>query len=196
MRMQRTRCSKRSVSKLFKVLQNWGHMSIEKLPDQSQSTNTIKIIRCLNCGNERQITDQWLKEISSKLSSDESIIDESEITRYLNRLYCSKCKEKNFLTYTAKQSVQNQETIEMNHSTANIGEHDPKRFNQAALETKRNIDRECYLDALERKKERDKQSGGIPEYEEGVLRAEFGTREDYKRMRGSDFGDMMKRRNE
>lgn len=157
-------------------------MPIEKLPDQNQPINVIKIIRCRNCGNERQITDQWLKEVSSKLSKNNSIINESEITRYLYRLYCSKCEGRDTeITSTSKQNEQAPEVI--NNS-------------QVALETKHNIDRETYLAALERKKERDKRAGGIPEYEEGAPRAEWGTREDYKKMRGGDFGDMMRRQNE
>ncbi|MBU1184332.1 MAG: hypothetical protein KJ663_04080 [Proteobacteria bacterium] len=157
-------------------------MPIEKLPDQNQSINVIKIIRCRNCGNERQITDQWLKEVSSKLSENNSNINESEITKYLYRLYCSKCKGRDTeITSTSKQNEPDPEAM---------------NFNQAALETKKNLDGESYLAALERKKERDKQAGGIPEYEEGAPRAEWGTREDYKKMRGGDFGDMMRRQNE
>ena len=53
-----------------------------------------------------------------------------------------------------------------------------------------------YLAALNRKKERDKQTGGIPEFEDGMPRTEFGTREDHKKMRGRDYGDMLRRRNE
>lgn len=37
---------------------------------------------------------------------------------------------------------------------------------------------------------------GIPEYEEGTLRSEWGTREDHRKMRACDWGDMQKRRKE
>ena len=37
---------------------------------------------------------------------------------------------------------------------------------------------------------------GIPEYEEGTLRSEWGTRGDHKKMRARDWGDMQKRRKE
>jgi len=61
---------------------------------------------------------------------------------------------------------------------------------------KKKLDHEAYLAALERKRERDHQTGGIPEYEEGAPRSEFGTRDEYKKMRGRDFSDIRKRRNE
>lgn len=56
--------------------------------------------------------------------------------------------------------------------------------------------REDYLAALERKKERDKQTGGIPEYEEGFPKTEMVSREDHKKMRARDYGDMKRRQNE
>ncbi len=74
--------------------------------------------------------------------------------------------------------------------------HNNLHTNSPAQITKSELDREAYLAALERKKERDKQSGGIPEYEEGTLRSEWGTREEHKKMRASDWGDMQKRRKE
>jgi len=67
---------------------------------------------------------------------------------------------------------------------------------QVPRSTKNKLDQEAYLAALERKKERDRQSGGIPEYEEGTQRAEWGTREDHRKMRAHDWGDMQKRRKE
>ena len=45
--------------------------------------------------------------------------------------------------------------------------------------------REDYLAALKRKKERDKQTGGIPEYEEGYPKTEMGSREDHKKNAGT-----------
>lgn len=53
-----------------------------------------------------------------------------------------------------------------------------------------------YEAALERKRERDAKTGGIPEYEDGYPRDEFGTRDDHKKMRGRDWGDMKRRSRE
>jgi len=67
---------------------------------------------------------------------------------------------------------------------------------QVPLSTKSKLDKEAYLAALERKRERDKQTVGIPENEEGTLRTEWGTRDDHRKMRARDWGDMQKRRKE
>jgi len=67
---------------------------------------------------------------------------------------------------------------------------------QVARSTKIKLDKEAYLASLERKKARDKQTGGIPEYEEGTLRTEWGTRADHRKMRARDWGDMQNRRKE
>ena len=53
-----------------------------------------------------------------------------------------------------------------------------------------------YEAALERKRRRDAQTGGIPEFEEGYPRDEFGTRDEHKKMRGRDWGDMKRRSRE
>jgi len=60
----------------------------------------------------------------------------------------------------------------------------------AGYVTPSNLD---YLAALERKRERDRQTGGIPEFEEGYPRDEFGSREDHKKMKGRDWSDMKHR---
>jgi hypothetical protein len=51
-------------------------------------------------------------------------------------------------------------------------------------------------DAALRMSHRQQKEPNIPEYEEGYPRSEFGSREDHKKMRARDWGDMKRRNNE
>lgn len=209
---------------------------MEEKPDQIHLNNRSKAIRCLNCGNERLITDQWLKDVSRKLSTDSSNICESDITKYLDCFYCSRCKKKNAIFIDIRKqkeppipSVKRHVVVETNNKNKDYikqrGKITNKKFSMkgkkklnreanqkaslkknltekqkrldravAAFERKvdfdsdvtkerKQFDRGAYLAALERKKYREEHSGGIPEYEEGAPRSEFGTRKEYKSMR-------------
>ncbi|MEN6318317.1 MAG: hypothetical protein ABFD82_06130 [Syntrophaceae bacterium] len=195
-------------------------MLIDKLPDQKHSSNVTKVIKCQDCDNERQITKQWLNEVAAKLSINSSSIDESIITKYLDRFYCSKCKGKNAVI--SNSSNQNVPKIEkrneiklgdifhINPIQKNRNDEIPnKKKKETVADGCRNeptrkpyqepssiTKHEDYLAALERKKERDKQTEGIPDYEEGYPRTEFGSRDDHKKMRHRDWGDMKNRHRE
>lgn len=207
-------------------------MPIEKLPDKIHSSNIIKAIRCRNCGNERLITDQWLKEISRKLLGDSSNICGLDITKYSKRFCCSKCKKKNSIFIEIKK--QNEPTIPIKVRTVvfkppkNIEGYLKQKDKEACtsklgdtiktksqnipikqITTKKQPYGESSQDVLKRKKENaeaglrmaSRQRGNekcyrgtsIMEFEDGAPRAEWGTRDDHKKMRARDWGDMRRR---
>ena len=204
-------------------------MPIEELSNQKNSSNIIKSLRCLICGHERQITHQWLQEVSPKLSVNGTNIDESQISHYLIKLRCSKCNGRNIqivsnlnlaeleLTNNSNSSYASDTIYQMDGESYRYAEginneierkayvaeikrkkiaketaekvalEEKKKLDRkadmAALEEKKKLDREAYLEALKRYRIRNNETGGIPEYEEGAPRSEWGTREDYKKMR-------------
>lgn len=197
------------------------------ISNQNHPIKKINLIRCRNCGYERQITDQWLKEFSAKLSISSSIINESEIFQYSNKLRCSKCNERDALIISFSKT----DPPKLNNNselTEALGKKDPPKgtlyaetrrkeleekaywdavirkeeLERRAYEVENKLkaalekNREAYLAAMNRYKETTHQTGGIPVYEDGEPRSEWGTREDHKKMRGRDFGDMKRRLNE
>lgn len=165
-----------------------------KQPDQIQVEIIMIFIRCQNCGNQKVITKQWLKEISPKLLVDNSNICKSNITKYSDRFRCSKCKEKKSeFIVIKKQRGEGTKRKRDSNSTKGQKKLNREAYQKASLENnstgkQTQLGREAYLAALERKKYRDAQSGGIPEYEEGAPRSEFGTRKEHKSMRGWKLG--------
>jgi len=90
-----------------------------------------------------------------------------------------------------------------NTSKANNNHHNASRKADTRLKTDEDI-------AIEKRKEENAEAllrmhkradskeiyipgTNIPEYEEGMPRSEFGTREDHKKMRSRDWGDMVRR---
>ena len=63
---------------------------------------------------------------------------------------------------------------------------------------RRRLNAEAFNRMMENKaiRERNNHGTSIPEFEEGEPRSEFGTRDEYKRMRARDWGDMQKRHRE
>lgn len=82
-------------------------------------------------------------------------------------------------TYPSINSSATYPSINPNANSSNAT-HSP-----ATPNTPYSSDREAYLAALKR--------SGIPEFEEGSPRSEFGTREEHKMVRAHDWGDMQRR---
>jgi hypothetical protein len=133
-------------------------MSIEEMPDKIQSNNMAKAIKCLNCGNERLITDQWLKDVSRILSSDSSNICESDIIKYSNRFYCSKCKKKNLkfidikiIKPPAPVAKRNVGVETKNKNKDHIKQKGKRTNRKFSIKGKKKLNRKALVTALKRK---------------------------------------------
>lgn len=169
---------------------------IRKKVQQLGSINSAQRLYRGNC-----LVDEYARQVAYEIYPDQNqahisyrtpIIPSNTRTNNKNRSYRKQNKE-------TKTGSTNKGYSEQSEKRSDLPEDKSSRQKtsyQMPAETKNTLDREAYLAALERKKERDKQTGGIPEHEEGTLRTEWGTREDHKKMRARDWGDMQKRRKE
>jgi len=170
---------------------------IRKKVQQLGSISVVKKLYYRNCP-----VDEYARHIACEIYPDHN---NSSINHSTPTIKTSKFQSKNkYESYWEQSKDMKTEAISKNHSKQSSklsysSEKQPleeKNNYDVSSTEKRKLDKEAYLAALERKKERDKQSGGIPEHEEGTLRSEWGTRDDHKKMRARDWGDMQKRRKE